>query len=74
MFRNFAAENEALYFVGQKAQFSSSQINPSTRLVNHVAYISVGIAGGIAACIGGFSVGKIAFFFDLCDTICKTDQ
>lgn len=62
IFRNFAAENEALYFVGQKAQFSSSQINPSTRLVNHVAYISVGIAGGIAACIGGFSVGKIASF------------
>ncbi|MFR1519153.1 MAG: ABC transporter ATP-binding protein [Clostridia bacterium] len=60
--RQFAAANEDLYTVGQKAQFSSSQINPSTRLVNHIAYISVGIAGGIAACAGGFSVGKIASF------------
>lgn len=62
LLRRFSAVNGDLYSVGQKAQFSSSQINPSTRLVNHIAYISVGIAGGIAACLGGFSVGKIASF------------
>ncbi len=58
----FRTLNDTLYKVGQKAQFSSSQINPSTRLVNHVAYISVGVAGGIAACLGGLSVGTIASF------------
>ena len=62
LYGRFAAANEELYGIGQKAQFSSSQINPSTRLVNHIAYISVGIAGGFAACFGGFTVGKIASF------------
>lgn len=62
LYGRFAAANEELYGIGQKAQFSSSQINPSTRLVNHIAYISVGIAGGLAACLGGFTVGKIASF------------
>lgn len=62
MTEQFTAVNGVLYNIGQKAQFSSSQINPSTRLVNHIAYISVGVAGGIAACLGGFSIGKIASF------------
>lgn len=62
LYEKFTHINSELYNVGQKAQFASSQINPSTRLVNHFAYISVGIAGGVAACISGFSVGKIASF------------
>lgn len=62
MFAEFAAANDELYKVGQKAQFSSSQINPSTRLVNHIAYISVGVAGGVAAAMGGLSIGRIASF------------
>ncbi len=62
MISEFRHLNEELYAVGQKAQFASGQINPSTRLVNHIAYISVGVAGGIASAAYGLSIGRIASF------------
>ena len=51
--------NEKLYTVGQKAQFASSLPNPSTRFVNYIAYILIGVCGWL---VGGLSIGKISSF------------
>ncbi|KAI4453623.1 atp-binding cassette sub-family b [Holotrichia oblita] len=52
--------NQRLYNCGQKAQFYSSLINPSTRFVNNMAYVSVGLIGGLSAAVGGLSIGAIS--------------
>lgn len=54
-----------LYKVGQKAQFYSALVNPTTRFVNHLSYISVGVLGGLLAIWAlpsapGMTIGKIA--------------
>lgn len=43
----FKTQNEALYKVGQKAQFSGSLTNPITRLVNNSTYAIVGMFAAI---------------------------
>lgn len=43
----FKTENDALYKVGQKAQFSGSLTNPITRLVNNSTYAIVGMVAAI---------------------------
>lgn len=58
----FKEINQRLYKCGQKSQFYSSLTNPSTRFVNNITYILVGIIGGIAAIGGKLSVGKISSF------------
>lgn len=58
----FAKINSRLYDCGQKAQFYSSLVNPSTRYINNLAYISVGVLGGLAALAGHLSVGIISSF------------
>lgn len=58
----FAGINSRLYDCGQKAQFYSSLVNPTTRYINNLAYISVGIFGGLAALMGHLSVGIISSF------------
>ena len=55
----FDGINEKLYTVGQKAQFASSLPNPTTRFVNYIAYILIGVFGWIA---GGLSIGQISSF------------
>ncbi|WP_407856491.1 ABC transporter ATP-binding protein [Enterococcus hailinensis] len=47
--QNFEALNQELYVRGQKAQFISSLTNPSSRFVDHLAYLSVGLVGGLLA-------------------------
>lgn len=59
---NFGKINSTLYDCGQKAQFYSSLVNPTTRYINNIAYISVGVLGGIAALNGHLSVGIISSF------------
>lgn len=54
--------NSELYQTGVKSQFISSLSNPSTRLVNNIAYALVGIIGGVAAIKGGITVGNISSF------------
>ena len=44
------------------AQFYSSLVNPTTRYINNLAYISVGVLGGLAALAGHLSVGIISSF------------
>lgn len=59
---NFGEINGRLYKCGQLAQFYSSLTNPSTRLVNNVTYILVGLIGGILSVLSGLSVGIISSF------------
>lgn len=54
----FGEINEQLYQCGYRAQFASALVNPSTRFVNNVAYVLVGVFG-IAA---GLTPGVIASF------------
>ena len=61
--QTFDARNAELYTVGQKAQFFSSLVNPSTRLLNYVIYALLGIFGGLACLAGvGLTVGNISSF------------
>jgi ATP-binding cassette subfamily B multidrug efflux pump len=61
-FDGFEEINRRLYDCGQKAQFYSSLVNPTTRYINNLAYISVGVLGGLAALSGHLSVGIISSF------------
>lgn len=56
---NFEKINQRLKKVGRRAQFVSSLPNPTTRFVNHGAFILIGVFGWIA---GGLSIGSIAGF------------
>lgn len=58
----FKEINSRLYDCGQKVQFYSSLVNPTTRYINNLAYISVGVLGGLAALNGNLSVGIISSF------------
>lgn len=58
----FAEINSRLYDCGQKAQFYSSLVNPTTRFINSLGYISVGILGGLFTISGGISVGIVSSF------------
>lgn len=58
----FSGINGRLYKCGQLAQFYSSLTNPSTRFVNNITYILVGLVGGILSVLSGLSVGVISSF------------
>ena len=58
----FEEINSRLYKTGRWAQFYSSLVNPSTRLVNNITYVLLGMTGGIAAVAGKLSVGYISSF------------
>lgn len=56
--------NQELYVRGQKAQFASSLTNPSSRFVDHLAYLMVGLVGGLLALKtgSGVTIGIISSF------------
>ncbi len=58
----FAGINADLYRTGVKAQFISSLANPSTRIVNNIAYAAIGLIGGLWAIRGHVTVGEISAF------------
>ncbi|OPX46454.1 putative ABC transporter ATP-binding protein [Ruminiclostridium hungatei] len=58
----FEEINGRLYKAGRWAQFYSSLVNPSTRLVNNITYVLLGLTGGLAAVAGRLSVGYISSF------------
>lgn len=61
-FEAFKEINDRLYKAGQKAQWYSSLTNPTTRLVNNIAYVSVTVIGGFLALAARLSIGNIASF------------
>ena len=58
----FEARNAELKKSGTLAQFYSALTNPSTRLVNNVVYILLGLVGGLLSLSAGLSVGAISSF------------
>ena len=61
---DFEKINQRLYTWGQKAQFTSSITNPSARFVDHLAYLLIGVIGGILVVNGNGSVtvGTVSSF------------
>ena len=59
---NFDKISDNLAETATRAMFASAMINPSTRFVNNIAYISVGLVGGILAVTKGVSVGIVSSF------------
>lgn len=47
--QRFDEINSELNITGRRAQFAGALTNPTTRFVNHLAYISVGVVGGAIA-------------------------
>jgi len=70
-FEHFKKINNRLYTIGQKAQWYSSLTNPTTRLVNNIAYVSVTVVGGFMALAGSISVGNIASFLTYSNQFAK---
>ncbi|HHT67274.1 MAG TPA: ABC transporter ATP-binding protein [Erysipelotrichaceae bacterium] len=66
----FDDKNEKLKKVGKIAQFSASWVNPSTRLVNNIIYVIVGVLGVImlsyntdlALVFAVMSIGRLSSF------------
>lgn len=60
----FKGMNDELYVWGQKAQFTSSVTNPASRFIDHIAYLLIGLVGGLLALSGAgtVTVGTISSF------------
>ncbi|MGY3778959.1 ABC transporter ATP-binding protein [Isobaculum melis] len=62
MLAAFNQKNQRLYTWGQKAQFTSSITNPSARFVDHLAYLFIGVIGGLLVLSGQITVGVVSSF------------
>lgn len=60
--KQFAKISDDLCKTATNAMFASALINPSTRFINNISYIAVGLIGGILAIAKGVSVGTISSF------------
>lgn len=58
----FERISNGLRDTGTKAMFGSALVNPSTRFVNNISYIVVGVVGGIVCITQGVSVGILSSF------------
>ncbi len=58
----FGEINAELYECGYRAQFASALVNPSTRFVNNIAYVLVGVFGILAVLRGALTTGGVASF------------
>lgn len=58
----FEKINKELRSISTKAVFSSSLTNPSTRFVNNLVYMGVGIFGAISALDGNITIGQLTAF------------
>lgn len=68
---HFMEQNVRLYRAGQKAQWYSSLTNPTTRLINNIAYVMVTVMGGLLSLAGRLSVGNIASFLTYSNQFAK---
>ncbi|API88845.1 sugar ABC transporter ATP-binding protein [Marinilactibacillus sp. 15R] len=64
MEETFQEMNLELYNWGQKAQFASSITNPASRFIDHVAYLMIGVIGGLLVInnVGAVTIGTISSF------------
>ncbi|MGB8453274.1 MAG: ABC transporter ATP-binding protein [Anaerocolumna sp.] len=69
--QRFQEINNRLYKAGQKAQWYSSLTNPTTRLINNIAYVSVTVIGGFLAVAGRLSIGNVASFLTYSNQFAK---
>lgn len=69
--KGFREQNGELYKAGQKAQWYSSLTNPTTRLINNIAYVLVTVMGGLLSLAGRLSVGNIASFLTYSNQFAK---
>lgn len=68
----FFAINSRLKTCGEKAQFYSSLINPSTRFINGVVYAAAGITGALlAVSSGSVTPGQISSFLSYANQYTK---
>ncbi len=56
----FAKINAELETTSRKAIFLSSLVNPSTRFVNAIVYVAVGLMGALSVVSGGVTVGGLS--------------
>ncbi len=70
----FEKINDELEKSSLKAIFYSSLTNPCTRFINNVIYAGVGLTGALAAVGGSVTVGGLASFPQLCQSVYKTVQ
>ena len=61
-FKEFKKINNTLYSSGVRSQFYGSLSGPTTRLVNNITYIAIGVIGSILAILGKLTVGDISSF------------
>ena len=54
--KNFDSLNKKLQVSGQKAQFISSLTNPLSRFIDHLAYLAIGLTGGLLIINGSESI------------------
>ena len=59
---SFRSLNEQLYEAGYRAQFASALVNPTTRFVNNIAYVLVGVFGILAILRKALTTGGLASF------------
>lgn len=59
---NFLKINQKMHVSGVKSQFYGALINPTTRVVNNLVYVAVGVFGAISVINGHFSVGMLSSF------------
>ncbi|WP_225743392.1 ABC transporter ATP-binding protein [Marinilactibacillus sp. Marseille-P9653] len=64
MEKTFQGMNLDLYNWGQKAQFTSSVTNPASRFIDHIAYLLIGVVGGLLVIngTGAVTIGTISSF------------
>lgn len=58
----FAKDNDALNKMAEKAQFMGALINPTTRLVNNISYMLIGLLGSFVIQRKGISIGVLTSF------------
>ena len=58
----FAQDNDALNKMAEKAQFMGALINPTTRLVNNISYMLIGLLGSFVIQRKGISIGVLTSF------------
>lgn len=68
---NFDTINTKLGGYAQKAIFYSSTTNPSTRFINNLVYVGVGLTGAISALNGNLSVGQLQCFLSYANQYTK---